>query len=233
MRSIVAVVARSCLVAFLILTLLTLPVIAGSAKPLGVVVTAENAHLDNAGAVSGAAVYSGDALATDTGGSLRLRIARSQMYLRSSTAATLLQQENNKVQANVDRGTLGFSMPAPGELEIGTPLGIIRAANGQNAFGQVVILSRTRMQVSAYEGTLVVAAGAGPEKMIGPGETYEGTLAAGPGSPDDVGPKGAGSEGINWKRVLPALIVGGGAAIAAAVIWHEMTESCSVPSKCD
>lgn len=232
MRSIVLAGARSGLVALLIATLASFPVTAASAKPLGVVVTAENARLDSTGAVNGAAVYSGDVLATDTGGSLRLRIARSQMYLLSSTAATLLQQEN-VVQAKLDRGTLGFSMPAPGELEIGTPLGIIRAADGQHVFGQVIVLSPSRMQISAYEGTLVVAAGAGPKKIIAPGETYEATLAADAGAADDAGPKGVGSEGIRWKRVIGVAIVAGAAGIAAAIIWHEMTESCSVPSTCD
>jgi hypothetical protein len=231
-RSIVLAGARSCLVGLVIVALLNFPVTAATARPLGVVLSSENARLDNAGAVNGAAVYSGDALATDMGGSLRLQIARdSQVYLLSSTSATLVQQEN-KIQAKVDRGTLGFSMPAPGQLEIGTPLGIIRAANGQHVFGQVVVLSPTRMQVSAKEGTLVVAAANSPEKIIAPGETYEATLAESAES-SDVGPQGVGSEGINWKRLAPVLIIGGGAAIAAGVIWHEMTESCSVPSSCD
>jgi hypothetical protein len=232
-RSIVLTGARSGLVAFFMVALLNLPATAASAKPLGIVVTAENARLDNAGAVNGADVYPGDALTTDTGGSLRLDIAGNQVYLLSSTAATLVQQAN-KVQAQVDRGTLGFSMAAPGHLEIGTPLGVIRAANGQHVFGQVAVLSPTKMQVSAYEGALVVAASAGPEKIIEPGETYEATLGA------DASPaalpqsqEGVGGEGINWKRVASVAIPVGGAAIAAAVIWQEETESCSVPSSCD
>lgn len=232
-RSIVLASARSCLLAFLIAGLLNLPVTAASARPLGMVVLAENARLDNASAARGADLYPGDALATDPGGSLRLQIGASQVYLLASTAATLLQQEN-KVQAKVDHGTLGFSLPAPGQLEIGTPLGVIRAANGQRVLGQVVVLSPTRMQVSAYEGTLVVAANAGPEKTIAPGETYEATLVA------DASPAalpqssaGVGSEGINWKRVAAVLIPTGAAAITAAILWHELTESCTVPSSCD
>lgn len=232
-RSIVLIGARSCLVALLIVALLNLPVTAASAKPLGIVVTAQHARLDNVDAVNGADVYPGDALVTDAGGSLRLQIARSQMYLLSSTEATLVQRENT-VQAKVDRGTLGFSMPVPNQLEIGTPLGVIRAANGQHVFGQVVVLSPTRMQVSAYEGTLVVTANGGPEKTIGPGETYEATLAADAAAAAlPQSPQGVGGQGINWKRVAEVVIPTGAAAIAAAIIWHEETESCCVPSSCD
>jgi hypothetical protein len=232
-RSIVLAGARSCLLAFLIVALLNLPVTAAGARPLGMVVMAENARLDNASAAKGADLYPGDALATESGGSLRLKIGASQVYLLASTAATLLQQEN-KVQAKVDHGTLGFSMPAPGPLEIGTPLGVIRAASGQRILGQVAVLSPTRMQVSAFEGALVVAASAGPEKTIQPGETYEATLV--PDASPAALPQssaGVGSEGINWKRVAEVAIPAGAAAIAATWIWHELTESCTVPSDCD
>lgn len=233
MPFLVRAAARSGLAAVLTAALLNLPAAGASSKPLGSVVTAENARLDNAGAVNGAAVYPGDALATEAAGSLRLRIAGSQVYLLSSTSATLVQQDNT-VQAKVDRGTLGFSMPATAQLEIATPLGIIRTANGRHVFGQVVVLSRTRMQVSAYEGALLVSAGRGTEQLIAAGETYEATLAA---DPSPAAPpqsrEGVGGEGIRWRRVAAVLIPTGVAAIAAAIIWHEMTESCSVPSSCD
>lgn len=186
MRSVVDAGARSCVVAFLITGLLKLPVTAASAQPLGMVVTAEHARLGNASAVTGTAFYPGDALATESDGSMRLKIGASQVYLLSSTAATLLQQ-GNKVQAKVERGTLGFSMPALGQLEIGTPLGVVRAANGQRVLGQVVVLSPSKIQVSAYDGTLVVAASSGPEKTIEPGESYEATLVSDAGPSDEIG----------------------------------------------
>jgi hypothetical protein len=230
-RPIVLAGVRSCLVAFLIAAVLNFPVAAASATPLGVVLASRNARLDNAGAVNGANVYPGDALSTGSGGSLRLKIGESQVYLLSSSAATLVQQEN-KIQAKVDRGILGFSVAARGQLEIATPLGIIRAANGQRVYGLVAVLNPTRMQVTSKKGTLVVAAANGPEKVIAPGETYEANLAAVAGSPD-VGPQGVGSDRINWKRVAGVLIVAGSAATVAAIIWHEETESCSVPSSCD
>ena len=230
-RSTVAAGARSCLVAFLIVAVLNFPAAAASAAPLGMVLASQNARLDNAVATNGANVYPGDALSTGSGGSLRLKIGSSQVFLLSASAATLVRQEN-KIQAKVDRGILGFSMAAPSQLEIATPLGVVRAASGRRVYGLVAVLSPTRMQVSAKEGTLIVAAANGAEKLIEPGETYEANLTAIAGSPD-VGPQGVGSDRINWKRVAGLLIVAGGAATVAAIIWHEETESCSVPSSCD
>jgi hypothetical protein len=126
---------RSGLIAILVVGLLNLPVMAASAKPLGMVVSAEHARLDNADAAIGADIYSGDALATDAGGTLRAKVGPSQVYLLSASSATLLPEEN-KVQAKVERGTVGFSTSSPEQLEIGTPLGVIRGANSQRIFGR-------------------------------------------------------------------------------------------------
>jgi hypothetical protein len=234
LRSNVLAIARTSLIALLIGAIIALPAYAASASPLGSVMLAQHARLDNADAAVGASVYTGDALSTGEDGSLRLRIATSQLYLFSSTEASLALREST-VQAKVNRGSLGFSMSAPGQLEISTPLGVIRAANGQHVFGRVVVLSPTRIQVGAQEGSLVVAAIGGAEKLIGPGETYEATLEAASTSaasvPQDA--QSVGKDGIRWKRVLGFAIVIGGAAIVTAWTWHELTESCTKPSNCD
>ncbi|HXZ12193.1 MAG TPA: hypothetical protein VEG64_07355, partial [Candidatus Sulfotelmatobacter sp.] len=66
--------ARALVVASLVAALTAVPALAGNEKPLGMVIQAEVAHLDNANAVVGATVYPGDALATEPGGSLRLKL---------------------------------------------------------------------------------------------------------------------------------------------------------------
>jgi hypothetical protein len=228
-RSNILAGARSCLIAFLVVGLLNLPIpaMAASAKPLGMVVATEHARLDNANAAIGADVYSGDALATDVGGSLRMKVGPSQVYLLSASSATLVPQEN-RVQAKIELGTLGFSTPSPEQLEIGTPLGVIRGANGQRVFGQVAVLSPTKMQISAYEGTLLVVAANGDQKTIEQGQTYEATLAA-PEPGGAQNPQGVGRPGINWRHVAfvagVAAIVGG----TALGLWIVETESCSTP----
>jgi len=234
LRSTALAIARSSVVSLLIGTVLTLPASAASASPLGTVVVAEHARLDNADAAQGVSVYSGDALSTGEDGSLRLRIAASQLYLFSSTETSLALRESI-VQANVNRGLLGFSMPAPGQLEIGTPLGVIRAADGQHVFGRVAVLGPTRIQISSQEGTLIVATTGGPEKIIGPGETYEATLEAAGAVAASLpqNPQGAGAQRQwNWKKIIGYGIVIGGAAGIAAFGWHELTESCSKGTDC-
>ncbi len=229
MRSNILAGARSCLTAFLVVGLLNLPmpVMAASSKPLGMVVATDHARLDNANAAIGADVYSGDALATDIGGSLRMKVGPSQVYLLSASSATLVPQEN-RVQAKVGHGTVGFSTASPEQLEIGTPLGVIRGANSQRIFGQVAVLSATKMQISAYEGTLLVVAANGEQKTVSQGETYEATLAA-PEPGGGQNQAGVGGPGINWRHVAFVAGVAGGLGVAALLLWEEQSESCTVP----
>ncbi|MDR3720493.1 MAG: hypothetical protein P4L00_02745 [Candidatus Acidoferrales bacterium] len=222
--------ARSCLIALLVVGLLNLPVpvMAASSKPLGMVVATEHARLDNATAAIGADVYSGDALATDIGGSLRMKVGPSQVYLLSASSATLVTREN-RVQAKVEHGTVGFSTTYPEQLEIGTPLGVIRGANSQRVFGQVAVLSATKMQISAYEGTLLVVAANGEQKTIEQGQTYEATLAADPEPGGGQNQAGVGGTGINWKHVAFVAGVAGALGGTALALWLEQSESCSNP----
>jgi hypothetical protein len=219
--------ARSCLIAFVVVGMLNLPVMAASSKPLGMVVSADHASLDNAKAAIGADIYSGDALATDAGGSLRLKIGAGQVYLLSSSSATLVPQDG-KTQAKVAHGTLDFSTTSPEQLEIGTPLGVIRGADSQRVFGQVAVLSPTKMQISAYEGTLLVTALNGEQKTIQQGETFEATVAA-PEPGGGQNQAGVGGTGINWKHVATVAIIGGVLGGTALALWITQSESCSNP----
>jgi hypothetical protein len=217
-RSIVLAGARSCFVAFLSVGMISLPAMAAGEKPLGMIVTADHALLDNAKAATGADVYSGDTLITDQGGSLRLKVGTGQIYLLSLSAATLELGEN-KIQARVDRGTMGFSTSAPAQLQIETPLGVIRSADGKPVFGQVSVISAQQVRISSFEGTLVMERD-GQEKMIAQGEVYDATLAADPqgGNPP---PSGVGGTGVNWKHVAVVAIPIVGAGLLACGLYPE------------
>ena len=125
--------ARSILVAVLVGALVNLPAMAASDKPLATVAAAQSAHLANLNAVPGADVFLDDILATDAGGSLRLKVGLGQVYLLASSEATL-RQHDNKVLAKLYRGALGFSTPAPEELEVETPFGIVRGVDGSHVY---------------------------------------------------------------------------------------------------
>ena len=216
--------ARSSLIAIVIASLLNFSSLAASEKPLGMVVSSQHARLDNANAIAGVDVYAGDSFATDAGGSLRLRLGGSQVYLLASSSAKFLQQED-KVRATVGRGTLGFSTARPNEIEIETPLATVRGVNGQLVHGQVSVTGADRMTVSAYQGTLLVFAN-GQEQIIKPGQSYSVSFAPDAAAGGQA-PQGAVKPGGNKKRLAFMLIAIGGVATGAAILWHELTESCS------
>lgn len=196
---------------------------ATAAKPLGSVIIADHAELDSAAVVQGTDVYAGDALDTGPGGSLRMKMGASQVYLLSSSAATLLAAPN-AAGAKLERGTLGFSTSVPSQLEIETLVGMLRGADGQPVFGQVSQMDGVTVRVSSFEGTLRVMDLNGHEQTIAEGETYEATLL-----PDDSGIQGVGAHhhhDIDWKRVAKDAAWIGGAATVSYFLYRYATESC-------
>lgn len=225
-RSIVLSGARSCLVAFLAFGLLNMPAMAAGEKPLGMVVTADHARLDNAKAAIGADVYSGDSVVTDQGGSLRLKVGAGQLYLLSQSSATF-EPRDNKIQARLDRGTMGFSSSTSGQLQIETPMGLVRSADGQPIFGQVSVISAGKVRISSFEGTLLLERD-GRETTIAQGEVYDATLAADPqsGSPPPSGAgSGGGGSGISASTVAKIAIPLAIAGLLACGLYPESDSS--------
>jgi len=189
------------------------PNAAASEKPLGMVVLATNAHVDSAEAAMGANVYGGDVLDTTAGGTLRMKVGRGQVYLLSESAASLVPEEKH-VHAKLERGTMGFAGPSSEGIEIETPVGVVKAAEGQErAFGQVMLRSATEIIVTSYTGTLVVDSASGEEHVIEEGKTYD--VAVEPGAPaQKYGVTSAGN-----THVVAKVIIVGGAALAGFFLW--------------
>jgi len=220
-RSSIVSTIRAVLVGFLAVGLTSLPSMAAASKPLGMVVAADHAYLDHANAATGASVYSDDALVTDQGGSLRLSVGPSQIYLLSLSSASL-EPRNDKVQARVDRGTLGFSTARPAQLQIQTPLGVVHGADANPIFGQVSLVNPSTVRISSYEGTLVVEDLNGGRKIIAQGETYEGTLVSDASGGDNNQPKKALTGAVvNWSRVLEVGIPIVAAGVLACWLYPE------------
>jgi hypothetical protein len=185
------------------------------------VVAADHASLDHANAATGASVYSDDALVTEQGGSLRLSVGPSQIYLLSLSSASL-EPRDDKVQARVDRGTLGFSTARPAQLEIQTPLGLVHGADANPIFGQVSLVNPSTVRISSYEGTLVVEDVNGVQKTIAQGETYEGTLVAeSSGGQNNPPKKGVTGAVVNWSHVLEVGIPIVAAGVLACWLYPE------------
>jgi hypothetical protein len=182
--------ARSCLLALLTSGMLNTPGAYAAANPIGIIVTAANAHLGGENAVTGSNVFPGDYLETDSTGTLRFKSGGSQFYLGASSSMVLLGQERT-VDAKLVRGTLTFNLTGhsieAAQFQVETPVGIIRAANPKGAFGEVTVLSSEKIVVAAYRGDLMVT-GSGMERMIKEGDAFTVTLV-----PDPQGPAGAGT----------------------------------------
>jgi hypothetical protein len=222
--------AKSCLIAVLIWALVSIPAFAADEKPLGLITQAQDAHLGDANVAIGTTVYPGDTIATDLGGIARVKVGGSQIYLLSSSSATL-SQSSNAVHAVVARGTVGFSSNGTDRLALEIPEGILRAADGIPAYGQVTIVGPLEVIISAYRGTLVLD-NDGELHTIPEGKSYRVTMDLQPAAAPQ-GPAGAPTGGsVTYPRqrhLLFDLIVLGAATGAGIALWYHLTESPSHP----
>jgi len=217
-------------VVFLAGGLLNLPLLGANEKPLGMIVQAEQAQLGTARAVVGATVYPGDTLATEAGGTMRLKVGSAQIYLLSSSAATLAEN-TNFTHAVVNRGTVGFSSSTAEPLELETPLGIVRPAAGP-AYGQVTLTGAREMIVSAYHGDLVVDYN-GETNTIPEGKSYRVSLELDPAAQPSAaaqGPYGTGVKPAVDPHYLIKLTAVAVLAVGTYFIYRQLSESPSKPN---
>ena len=222
--------AKSCLIAILIASIINIPAFAADEKPLGLITQALNAHLGDATVAIGTTVYPGDTIATEVGGTARLKIGGGQVYLLSSSSATL-SQSSNAVHAVVARGTVGFSSNGTDQLALEIPEGILRAADGVPSYGQVTIVGPLEVVISAYRGTLVLD-NDGELHTIPEGKSYRVTMDYEPAAAEPQGPAGAPTGKVSYPRhrhLAFDLIVLGVAAGAGVALWYHLSESPSHP----
>src|ERR1700735_1706340 len=227
--------SRSCVIAILIAGLLNVPAFAANEAPLGLVTQAQNAQIGNTKVEIGTTIFPGDVLATEVGGTLRLKFGASQLYLLSASSASLAQTATaNAVHAVVSRGTVGFSSNGKDQIELEIPQGILHAANGVPAYGQVTIVSPLEVVISSYRGTLVLDYN-GESRAIPEGKSYRVTLDLEPTAQPQT-PAGAGSgNGGGTKRALNtgslawSIVAVGAAGGLGYVIWDVLSESSSTP----
>ena len=223
--------ARPFTAIFLVACLLHLPAFAAAAaRPLGLVIQAREALLENSNLAVGTTVYPGDTVQTEQGGTLRLKFGATQVYLLSSSTATFSERESI-IRATVGRGTVGFSADASSAVELAIPQGILRAANGQAAHGQVSIIGPQEVVITSYRGSLVLD-NAGELHTIPAGKSYRVTMDLEPAAqPAPPAPRRDDSGVVPTKRrkLYFELLVLGAVAIGTGVIWYEVTQSPSLP----
>ncbi len=228
--------ARSFLVAFIVAGMLNPSALAAPAKPLGMVVSAEKAHLGETAVAMGTNVFGGDYLQTEPNGSLRAKVGPSQIYLGSASGA-VLQQDGDKIAAKLTQGTIGFSSAVANQFEIDTPIGTVRPEKGQ-AFGEVTLVSPKTILVAAYKGSLVVSSN-GIERTIPQGNAYNVTFADANDPQNQGGGTSAGGNGngrtvysvSNHGQVIFTIIVLAAAAGGAYAAWRLANDSDSTPQQ--
>ncbi|MGA3299442.1 MAG: hypothetical protein ABSD87_05085 [Candidatus Acidiferrales bacterium] len=230
---------KSLFIAILVASLLNIPAFAAPAlaandKPLGLVTQAQEAVIGTALVAVGTTVYPGDTVETEEGGTLRMKVGGSQVYLLASSAATL-SQKSDMVHALVSRGTVGFSSNGTDQVGLEIPEGIVSAANGQPAYGQVTITGPLEVVISAYRGTLVLN-NDGELHMIPAGKSYRVTMDLEPAATKPVAQEAAGVGGKDndirsprHRHLVFDLIVLGVAGVGSYFIFREVSESPSTP----
>jgi hypothetical protein len=227
-------ISRTFLSITLAASLLNIPAFAANEKPLGMVIQAQDAQIGTAVVAVGTTVYPGDTVETQMNGTLRLKVGGSQVYLLASSAATL-SQRTDMVHALVKSGTVGFSSNGTDQVGLEIPEGIVSAANGQPAYGQVTITGPREVVISAFRGTLILD-NDGELHSIPAGKSYRVTMDLDPAAPAAQPQEAAGVGGKDNDIVAPRhrhlvfdLIVLGVAGVGSYFIFREVSESPSRP----
>jgi hypothetical protein len=200
-------------------------------RVLGVVTQTNLAHLDSQNAVMGADIYSCDALDTDEGGALRVRVGSSQVYLATSSAAAL-EDDSSEIQVVATAGTVGFSEPASGGLSVRTPAGIVRAAGGGAAAGEVTFKGPKELVISAMRGDLTLDNG-GDLRTIPEGKSADVTFEDNneQGCHDESAADQTQQHVLMRKPIGFYIIMTAAVGVPSYLLWRELTESDSKPHK--
>src|SRR6266581_613392 len=110
-------VVRQLLAYVVSVALLAAPLWGVPAAPLGVVTLAERAQISAVPAATGATVFDGDTLSTDSVGILRVRAGAAQFQLFTSSAAVVTRTSTG-IRATLRAGTVVWSSANAGPMEM-------------------------------------------------------------------------------------------------------------------
>ena len=214
-RCAVALVVAACLA--------SLPAMAATNRALGYVVLAQGAQLDGNNALNGTNVYSGDALETEPGGTLRVQIAANQVYLFGASTAKLSGDDSASTTLLIS-GTAGFSSVPGSSVAIRALDVTIRPKTAEATHAQVTVNGPEELLVTSYRGALELELD-GKTYSMAPGSSYKVDVGT-----SDTKQMNAGNHVARNQRGLVLLVFGGtAAAYTGLVIYHELHESPEKP----
>src|SRR5260370_39751261 len=138
--------------------LLAAPLWGAPAAPVGVVTLAERAQISAVPTATGATVFDGDTLSTDTVGILRVRAGAAQFQLFTSSAAVVTRTSTG-IRATLRRGTVAWSSANAGAMEMQASEARLRPQGNVPTQAQVTLLSPTELLVTARRGALEITVG--------------------------------------------------------------------------
>ena len=207
---------RLALIAVLIASLASAPA-ASATRPLGNVLFAEHARLGSVAAAAGSTVFAGDRVATEVGGSIRIRIGTGQIYMPAASTITLGDYPAG-VSATLSRGAVGFAAQEESLIVVKASEALIRPKTSQPTHGQVELVGPKELLVSSYRGALEVVVGT-EVNTVPEATTYRVLLETEPQEPVGVG------AGPAQRRRAAVIFVG--AAIAAGAIAFVILQNLS------
>jgi hypothetical protein len=208
-----------------LLTGISLPARPVGISALGVVTQASGAHYNAASASTGATVYDGDRLSTESEGLLQFRGAGALLYLPSLSGITLHGLPNG-AQAQLRTGSLVFSTSKAAAMEVLADEAFIRPAADGPTVAQVTVVGPKELRITARRGALELSYRNETEKIA------EGTscrvLLDSPEAAAQPFPQRGPVKAANENKRLKIVMV---AAIGWATEWavHEALESPDRP----
>lgn len=152
------VLLRTFLIGFLIVNLTIAPVVAAPSRALGVVIQAERARLGPVPAIKGSTIFSGDTLATDAAGNVRVRLGGAQLYLTANSMAVVLEMPVG-VRAELRSGTVVLSSPGQEAIELRASEARIRPRSPLPTLAQVTLVGPYELLLTCQRGELEVTIG--------------------------------------------------------------------------
>jgi hypothetical protein len=203
---------------------------AATVPPLGVVLQAQRAHVDNNAAASGATVFDGDLLQTEHEGMLQVRFGLSQAYFLPGSSA-IVHQSPDGFAANLNSGAVVLSSGKGEMFHLLANGATIQPAEVQPTVAQVTWVGPKELLLRSRKGALQVSLG-DEVKTIPEGTSYRMVIdpgaAAAAGQGSGPGPQGNGNTQATGKNRFLFFVIGG-AAVATGVGVALAIESPSTP----
>lgn len=205
---------KSLLIAVLIASLVEAPVFAAPSRGLGMVVQADRAQISSGDAASGATIFDGDTLSTNSRGGLRARLGETQLYLTGDSIATVYQASSG-VSARLKRGTAIFSSSSPEAFELLASEAHIRARSAKPTYAQVTLEGPYQLVLTSQRGELEVTIN-GEVREVPEGRSYRVYIDSAAPSPPGGGGFPIATARTRWVLLAMILIAGG----TAYLIWN-------------